>query len=119
MLDSDVTLYDDPYKYLKQPPFQDLVVMTQAENDDQPNSGVACIQVTFTAKRGEYCSRAAFGPVDISPANCKCVFPSDGQSVLICVFAVLRFVRMTRSLFSIKSFCYNMRLQLLTSMFCT
>lgn len=45
LLDSDVTLFDDPYKYFKQPPFQDLVVINQEENAMQANGGVLYIQV--------------------------------------------------------------------------
>lgn len=37
---------DDPYKYFKQPPFQDLVVINQEENAFQANGGVLYIQVT-------------------------------------------------------------------------
>jgi len=45
LLDSDVTLFDDPYKYLKQPPFKDLVVINQEENREVSNGGVLYVQV--------------------------------------------------------------------------
>lgn len=45
LLDSDVTLYDDPYKFFKQPPFQDLVVINQEEYVNTANGGVIYIQV--------------------------------------------------------------------------
>ena len=47
LLDSDVTLFDDPYKYFKQPPFRDLVVMKQEEAANAANGGVLYIQVNF------------------------------------------------------------------------
>ena len=48
LLDSVVTLYDDPYKFFKQPPFQDLVVINQEEYVNTANGGVIYIQVTNT-----------------------------------------------------------------------
>lgn len=44
MLDSDVLIMDDPYKYFKQPPFKELTVMNQAESPVDPNGGVLYVQ---------------------------------------------------------------------------
>ena len=44
MLDSDVSIMDDPYKYFKQPPFQELTVINQAESPVHPNGGVLYVQ---------------------------------------------------------------------------
>ncbi|DBB03375.1 TPA: hypothetical protein ACH3X3_010747 [Trebouxia sp. C0006] len=44
MLDTDVMLMDDPYKYLKQPPFKDITVLNQAESPFDPNGGVLYVQ---------------------------------------------------------------------------
>lgn len=47
LLDSDVTLFDDPYKYFKKPPFKDLVVINQEEHANAANGGVLYVQVKF------------------------------------------------------------------------
>ena len=44
MLDTDVMLMDDPYKYLKQPLFKDITVLNQAESPFDPNGGVLYVQ---------------------------------------------------------------------------
>lgn len=44
MLDTDVMLMDDPYKYFKQPPFKDITVLNQAESPFDPNGGVLYVQ---------------------------------------------------------------------------
>ncbi len=48
LLDSDVIVFDDPYKYLKQPPFKDFVVINQEEGVLAPNGGVLYVQVPQT-----------------------------------------------------------------------
>lgn len=45
LLDSDVIVFDDPYKYLKHPPFKDIVVINQEEAGLAPNGGVLYVQV--------------------------------------------------------------------------
>lgn len=45
LLDSDVTVFDDPYKYFKQPPFKDVVVVNQEESPVAANGGVLYVQV--------------------------------------------------------------------------
>lgn len=45
LLDSDVTVFDDPYKYFKQPPFKDVVVINQEESPVAANGGVLYVQV--------------------------------------------------------------------------
>lgn len=45
LLDSDVIIFDDPYKYLKQSPFKDMVVINQEENRVASNGGVLYVQV--------------------------------------------------------------------------
>ena len=35
---------DDPYKYLKQPPFKDVTVLNQPESPFDPNGGVLYVQ---------------------------------------------------------------------------
>ncbi|DBA88882.1 TPA: hypothetical protein ACH3X2_000126 [Trebouxia sp. C0005] len=44
LLDSDVIVFDDPYKYLKHPPFKDIVVINQEEAGLAPNGGVLYVQ---------------------------------------------------------------------------
>ncbi|KAL0053604.1 hypothetical protein WJX82_008204 [Trebouxia sp. C0006] len=44
LLDSDVIVFDDPYKYLKHPPFKDIVVINQEEGVLAPNGGVLYVQ---------------------------------------------------------------------------
>lgn len=44
MMDSDVVVMHDPYKYFKQPPFRDITVMNQAESPVDPNGGVLYVQ---------------------------------------------------------------------------
>ena len=48
LLDSDVIVFDDPYKYLKHPPFKDIVVINQEEGVLAPNGGVLYVQVNQT-----------------------------------------------------------------------
>ena len=45
LLDADVTVFNDPYKYFKQPPFQDINVINQEENPILANGGVLYVQV--------------------------------------------------------------------------
>ena len=51
LLDSDVIVFDDPYKYLKHPPFKDIVVINQEEGVLAPNGGVLYVQVPQTRPR--------------------------------------------------------------------
>ena len=44
LIDSDVMLMDDPYKYFKQPPFKDITVLNQAESPEDSNGGVLYVQ---------------------------------------------------------------------------
>ena len=44
LLDTDVMIMDDPYKYLKQPPFSAFTVVNQAESPTEPNGGVLYVQ---------------------------------------------------------------------------
>ena len=44
MMDSDVVVMDDPYKYFKHPPFKDITVLNQAENAEKPNGGLLYVQ---------------------------------------------------------------------------
>ena len=44
MMDSDVSVMDDPYKYFKHPPFKDITVMNQAESPVDPNGGLLYVQ---------------------------------------------------------------------------
>ncbi len=48
LLDSDVIVFDNPYKYLKHPPFKDIVVINQEEGLLAPNGGVLYVQVNQT-----------------------------------------------------------------------
>ena len=48
LLDSDVIVFDNPYKYLKHPPFKDIVVINQEEGVLAPNGGVLYVQVNQT-----------------------------------------------------------------------
>ena len=64
LLDSDVIVFDDPYKYLKHPPFKDIVVINQEEGVLAPNGGVLYVQVTQTrpcllVTAADCCSAAA------------------------------------------------------------
>lgn len=47
LLDTDVTIFDDPYKYFKQPPFSDIVVINQEEGGTAANGGILYVQVMF------------------------------------------------------------------------
>ena len=44
LLDSDVIVMDDPYKYFKHPPFKHITVLDQAESPTSPNSGLLYVQ---------------------------------------------------------------------------
>ena len=44
MMDSDVVVMHDPYKYFKHKPFKDITVMNQAESPVDPNGGVLYVQ---------------------------------------------------------------------------
>ena len=44
LMDSDLIIMDDPYKYFKQPPFKDITVLNQAESPVSPNSGMVYVQ---------------------------------------------------------------------------
>ena len=48
LLDTDVTILDDPYKYFKQLPFRDMVIINQEEGHTTANGGVLYVQVQFT-----------------------------------------------------------------------
>jgi hypothetical protein len=45
LVDSDTAVFDDPYKYFKQPPFQDIVVLNQEESPVEANGGNLYVQV--------------------------------------------------------------------------
>ncbi len=45
LLDTDVAVFDDPYKYFKKPPFQDIVVLNQEESSYESNGGNLYVQV--------------------------------------------------------------------------
>lgn len=45
LLDTDITLYEDPYRYFKQSPFKDIVVINQEEAHTAANGGVLYVQV--------------------------------------------------------------------------
>ena len=47
LLDTDITIYEDPYRYFKQPPFNDIVVINQEEGHTAANGGVLYVQVVF------------------------------------------------------------------------
>ena len=44
MMDSDVVVMDDPYKYFKHPLFKDITVLNQAESPENPNGGLLYVQ---------------------------------------------------------------------------
>lgn len=44
LLDTDIAVLDDPYKYFKEPPFQDVVLLNQHEWSTTPNGGLLYIQ---------------------------------------------------------------------------
>ena len=44
MMDSDVVVMDDPYKYFKHPPFKGITVLNQAESPEDSNGGVLYVQ---------------------------------------------------------------------------
>ncbi|KAA6428239.1 MAG: hypothetical protein FRX49_01835 [Trebouxia sp. A1-2] len=44
LVDSDTAVFDDPYKYFKQPPFQDIVVLNQEESPVEANGGNLYVQ---------------------------------------------------------------------------
>ena len=44
LLDSDVSIMHNPYRYLKHPTFKDLTVMNQAESPVESNGGVLYVQ---------------------------------------------------------------------------
>ena len=44
LMDSDMIIMDDPYKYFKHPPFKDITVLNQAESPVGPNSGMVYVQ---------------------------------------------------------------------------
>ena len=46
LLDADVTVFDDPYKYFKQPPFKDFNVINQPESAGAANGGILYVQVS-------------------------------------------------------------------------
>lgn len=48
LLDTDVAVFDDPYKYFKHPPLQDIVVINQEESQVEANGGNLYVQVHKT-----------------------------------------------------------------------
>lgn len=44
MIDSDVIVMRDPYKYFKHAPFKDITVLNQAESPVDPNGGLVYVQ---------------------------------------------------------------------------
>ena len=44
MMDSDMLVMDDPYKYFKHPQFKDITVLNQAESPEDPNGGLVYVQ---------------------------------------------------------------------------
>ena len=44
MMDTDVVVMDNPYKYFKHPPFKDITVLNQAESPEDSNGGVLYVQ---------------------------------------------------------------------------
>lgn len=51
LLDTDVAVFDDPYKYFKQPPFQDIVVLNQEESSVEANGGNLYVQVQHSVQQ--------------------------------------------------------------------
>jgi len=49
LVDSDTAVFDDPYKYFKQPPFQDIVVLNQEESPVEANGGNLYVQVQIVS----------------------------------------------------------------------
>lgn len=49
LVDSDTAVFDDPYKYFKQPPFQDIVVLNQEESPVEANGGNLYVQVQINS----------------------------------------------------------------------
>lgn len=44
MIDSDVVIMHDPYKYFKHTPFKEITVLNQAESPVDPNGGLVYVQ---------------------------------------------------------------------------
>lgn len=68
MLDTDVLIMDNPYKYFKQPPFKDITVLNQAESPVDANGGVVYVQNAATDGPAAFMFAGSILPTPPAPA---------------------------------------------------